>query len=270
MENRDDSHEIDIREIFSLLLHNAWVILAGTIVGAAAAFAVSAFLLTPAYESTTQIVVLSRQNEDNVTVSDMQLSGQLTRDYVVLIRSRHVLEQVIALLGLEDGYDELLGRVNVTAPPDSRIVSITVTDEYPALAQGIADAVRDTSSEHIRAVMNVEAVNVAEYANLPSSPATPNIPMNTLVGALAGAALAAAAVLVRFFLDDSIKTHDDIQRHLGLSTLAMVPDMEDEKKGRRGGKRNARRADDAFGQLMGEGGDEAAETETADETTTIQ
>ncbi|MCL2052008.1 MAG: Wzz/FepE/Etk N-terminal domain-containing protein [Lachnospiraceae bacterium] len=259
MDNRNDVVEIDLWEIMSLLLSRFWIILGGLILAAAAAFLISHFMITPTYKSTTQIAVLSRQSGDNVTLSDMQLSGQLTRDYVVLIKSRFVLEQVISDLGLSDSYGELTNRVEVTTMTDSRIVSITVTDTIPIRARDIADAVRDASREHITNVMNVEAVNVAEYANLPLSPASPNVTLYTLIGAVAGALLAVAVILIRFFLDDSIKTSDDVTRYLELSTLAMIPIMEaDKKKKKKGLKAHDKQVAESFKKSMAEVDDTSA------------
>ena len=265
MDNQNQTVEIDLWEIVTLLLDRFWIILGGFIIAASAAFVFSNFFITPTYKSTTQIAVLSRQNNDNVTVSDMQLSSQLTKDYVVLIKSRFVLEQVIDNFGLSESYDSLNKDVAVTTTPDSRIVSITVTDVNPARARDIADAIRDTSSEHIMNVMNVEAVNVAEFANLPERPSAPNIRMYTMVGALAGAVLAAAFILIRFFLDDSIKTSDDVARYLEISTLAMVPVMEeDKKKKKKGSKTHEKRVADSFSKSMSEVG--GAETEEKSES----
>ncbi|MCL2718119.1 MAG: Wzz/FepE/Etk N-terminal domain-containing protein [Lachnospiraceae bacterium] len=252
MENRNDVVEIDLWEIMSLLLSRFWIILGGLFLAALATFLISHFMITPTYKSTTQIAVLSRQSGDNVTLSDMQLSGQLTRDYVVLIKSRFVLEQVIAALGLDLSYGELANNVNVMTTNDSRIVSITVTDTIPVRARDIADAIRDTSSEHITNVMNVEAVNVAEYANLPQSPSAPNVTMYTLIGAMAGAILAVGVILIRFFLDDSLKNSDDVTRYLELSTLAMVPIMENDKKKKKGLKAHDKQVTETFNKIMSE------------------
>jgi len=251
MDNRKDTVEIDLWEIFSLLLSRFWIILGATIIVASATFLYSHFFITPTYRSTTQIAVLTRQNNDNVTLSDMQISGQLTRDYVILIRSRHVLEQVIEGLNLRYSYGTLLNNVEVTSRTDSRIVSITVTDEDPVLARDIADAVRDASQEHIANVMNVEAVNIAEYANLPRSPSAPNVRRNTMIGALVGAFLAIAFILLRFFLDDSIKNSEDVSRYLELSTLAMVPVMGEDKKKKKGTKSREKQAEQ-FKKIMAE------------------
>jgi hypothetical protein len=135
-------------------------------------------------------------------------------------------------------------------------VSITVTDKSPTLARDIADAVRDVSREHITNVMNVEAVNTAEFANLPQEPANPNVIINTLIGGLVGAFLVIAIILIRFFLDDSIKTSEDVERYMELSTLAMIPVYNENKKKSKSKKAHDKYVAEAFRQMMAEIEDE--------------
>ena len=229
MDNQDVV-EIDLQEVLAQLIGHIWFLLAGTILAALAGFLVSFFLLTPTYESTTKMVILSKQNGENITYSDMQLGSQLTKDYAVLINSRYVLEQIIDDFSLDMDYEGFFGLVDVVTPTDTRIITVTVTDEDPVMARDLADAIREVATEHITNVFDVEAVNIAEYANLPVRPSFPNVRMMTLIGGLAGLFLTAAIVLIRFLMDDSVKTSEDVAKYLELSTLAMIPVMEDEGK----------------------------------------
>ena len=160
-ENTDEI-EIDLGEIFGLLLHRLCGIVCGII-----GFIVSSFIITPKYDSTTKIYILNRQNNDNLTLSDTQLASQLTKDYTELVKSRYVLETVIKQCGLNESYGKLLDRVTVANTTDTRIISITVRDESPQAAQTIANAIRTVSASHIKSVMDIEAVNVVDEANLP-------------------------------------------------------------------------------------------------------
>ena len=111
---------------------------------------------------------------------------------------------------------------------DTRIIAITVEDPDPAMAQTLANEIRDVAADHIKDVMDIEAVNVAEEANLPENPSSPSVMKWTALGIMAGVCLCAGVILLRFLLDDTIKTSEDVERYLGLSTLAMIPIMEDE------------------------------------------
>lgn len=225
---KDDVIEIDLEEIFGLILHRLWLILLCGAIGAVLAFLVSAFLIAPKYESTTGIYVMSRQDGNKLSYSDTQLSTQLTKDYEELISSRYVLETVIDRCGLEEEYERLLDRVTIQNASDTRIIYITVKDTDPERAQYIANSIREVASEHIKVVTDVEAVNVVDQANLPKQPSEPSVPKWTILGALAGLLLCAAIVIIRHLLDDTIKTSEDVTRYLDWSTLALIPLMEED------------------------------------------
>ena len=111
----------------------------------------------------------------------------------------------------------------MTTPSDSRIIQISVKDNDPGEAQRICRAVRDESSEHIQNVMAIDAINIVDDANLPDHKSAPNNTKNAIIGALIGGFLAALIVLIRHFMDDTIKTNDDVEEYLGISCLAIIP-----------------------------------------------
>ena len=164
----DDEIEIDLGEVFAVLWHRMWIILLCAIACAAIGFAVSFFIITPQYESTTKIYILNRSaNSDTVTYSDTQLASSLTKDYEELVTSRTVLEDIISQYGLDEKYEDMENRITVENTTDTRIISITVKDPDPQMAQNLANAVRDAAAKHIQKVMDIEAVNVVDEANLP-------------------------------------------------------------------------------------------------------
>ncbi len=225
----DDEIEIDLLEIFMLLLRRWWMIFLSVILFGVIGFLWSTFVLPEKYESTTEIYILNTTNSDNVTYSDLQMGSQLTKDYAHLITTRDVLEQVITELGLDESYGSLVDRISVQTPSDTRIVAITVTDRNPAMAQVIADKVREVASIHITNVMAIDAVNVASVANYPLAPSSPSVPKWTLLSALIGALFCSAIILIKYLLDDSIKTADDVEKYLNLSTLGMIPVNNEEE-----------------------------------------
>lgn len=226
MEQRyEEEIEIDLMEIFMVLLHYIWIILAAAAIVGGAAFTFSRFVITPTYESTTRILVLNRQDggNGNLTYSDLQLGTSLTKDYPELIQSRYVVEKVIEMFELNTTYEAFIKKIQVSTKSDSRIIDITLTDPDPMRAKEIADALRDIAAQRIVEVTDIQAVNMVDEANIPEEPANPNVVKWTLIGFLLGGFLAAAVVLVRFLLDDTIKSSEDIEKYLHLSTLGLIP-----------------------------------------------
>lgn len=236
MEN--DTIEVDLLEIIHILLGKFWIVLGAGLLAAVIGFMISGFVLTPVYESTTKIYILNKSENTAVTYSDVQMGTQLTKDYAELINSRYVLETVIEQLELpEMEYKDLLKKVSVHTPADTRIVSITVMDIDPKQAQNIANCIREVAGAHIQNVMDIDAVNVVEEANLPTVKAGPSVIKWTAVGGILGVFLVCAVIVIYYLLDDTIKSSEDVEKYLGLSTLALIPIAPDENDGKQRGKR---------------------------------
>ena len=228
MNDQNDEIEIDLWELLDLLLHKLWIIIPTAMVTFVIGFCIAMFAVTPMYESTTGIYVMSRQNSDTLSLSDTQLSSQLTRDYEELIQSRTVLESVITQIGIDDTYENLKDRIAISNVKDTRIIYITVTDASPEIARTLANAIREVGAEHIRAVTDVEAVNVVDEANLPIKPSSPSVAKWALIGGFIGAFVSMAVIVIRYLMDDTIKSSEDVEKYLGWSTLALIPMMYSE------------------------------------------
>ena len=224
-----DVMTIDLFEVFQVIWHWLWLIVLVALACGTAAYAFSKFVLPEEFESTTKIYVLDKSGAGGTnsqsTYSDLQVGMQLTKDYVELIKSRTVLEAVMKDNHLDQTYtyEQFAEMVNVQTPADTRIVTITVTNHDPALAQKLADDIRKRSGELIIDTMQIDAVNTYEKANYPDRKSAPSCGRWAVVAALIGALAVSAVVIARYLLDDTIKTSDDVEKYLGLSNLALIP-----------------------------------------------
>lgn len=224
-----DVMTIDLVEVFQVIWHWLWLIVLVALACGTAAYAFSKFVLPEEFESTTKIYVLDKSGAGGTnsqsTYSDLQVGMQLTKDYVELIKSRTVLEAVMKDNHLDQTYtyEQFAEMVNVQTPADTRIVTITVTNHDPALAQKLADDIRKRSGELIIDTMQIDAVNTYEKANYPDRKSAPSCGRWAVVAALIGALAVSAVVIARYLLDDTIKTSDDVEKYLGLSNLALIP-----------------------------------------------
>lgn len=239
MGNKDDIIEINLGELFSVLLARAFLIISAGAFFALAGLFLSKFVIHPVYESTTKIYILNKEENQTVTYSDVQISTQLTQDYAELIKSRYVLEEVIQRLNMIDTtYDDLSDVLRVDTPSDTRIVAITAKDEDPLMAMKIANCIREVASEHITNVMDIDAINVAETANVPTKKSSPSVARWTVIAGFLGAVLIAFFVVLGYLLDDTIKSNDDVERYLGMSTLALIPLTTEEMDKKKAKKTN--------------------------------
>ncbi len=239
-DNRDEDVEIDLVEVFHLMLKRWWLILISAIVFAAAAFGYTKILVTPQYEATSMIYILSKTTSISSSL-DLQLSKQLTVDFEILATSRPVVEKVIEELNLDTDYETLVQSIRVTNPADSSILKIFAQNPDPKLACDISNAMADATAEQIAEVMVTDKPSTVENAVTPEYPVSPNVKKNTLLAGLVGAFLVMAIIMIGYLMDDRIKTEEDVMKYLELNTLASIPLNTGDKpsKKKKGGKKAA-------------------------------
>lgn len=235
---QQEEMEIDLKEIlFELLAHWKMIILS-TVLVAAIAFVVSKFIMVPQYESTAQLYVLSKSTSIT-SLTDLQMGTNLTKDYIVVVAGRPVIDQVIENLNLDEDYASLSVQVKVSNPSDSRILEITVIDPDPQRAKRIADEIATVAAKYIHAKMDQDPPNIIQAGYADGAPVSPSIAKNTLIGALLGFVLAAAIVIISFLLNDNIYTTEDIEKKLGLQVLGTLPEEEAEFDGNKSKKKKS-------------------------------
>lgn len=222
----DDEVEIDLREIFYALKAKILLILMVALIGACVAAAYTQFLMTPIYSSTSSMLVLSKETT-LTSLADLQLGASLTSDYTVLITSTPVLEQVIENLNLDMTTEQLKDTVTINNPTDTRILEITVDNADSTLAKDIVDEIANVSSSYIGDKMEVIPPKIIEVGKIATVRTSPSVKKNTALGFLLGFVACAAVVVIFAVMDDTIKTEEDIEKYLGVSVLAKVPDRKD-------------------------------------------
>lgn len=230
----DDEIEIDLLELFFELKKKILWILLAFAVGGAVFGLYSKLILVPKYSSTAMMYVLSKETT-LTSLADLQIGSQLTQDYKVMITSRPVLEKVITDLNLEYDYEEFKEELEIENPKDTRILKLSIQDSDPALAADIVNKVAERSSEYIGELMEMIPPKIVEEGIAAELPVTPNVMKNTVIGAVLGALLVCAAVAFQCVTNDTIKTAEDVEKYLRISTLAEVPAKRN--TGSKGGKR---------------------------------
>ena len=227
--NQDNTKSVEIDVL--ALLHKLWtkklLILFTAFYFAAFSFLGTYFFIQPTYTSTTRIYVVNQATDNkNLSAQDLQAGTYLVNDYKEIITSNDVLSEVIKDEKLNLSEAELSKMVSVNIPTDTRLISISVKAKSGQDAQVLANKVREVASKKIKTVTKVEDVTTLEEAKLPSSPSSPNIKRNVLLGAILGGFVAIVAVLVREVLDDRIRRPEDVEDVLEMTLLGIVPDTD--------------------------------------------
>lgn len=224
----DDEIEIDLRELFLALKKKiAWILLTAFIFAGAAGL-ITKFAMTPIYSSTAQLYVVSKGGLSQLT--DLTMGTQLTQDYMVIVKTRPVLDKVIEDLHLDMDYKELGDKITVENPSDTRIMQITVTDKDSEVAREITQDLAEVTSKTVAKKMDVKSPTIIEKAYKAEQSDSPSLKKNIVIGALLGFILMAAAIVIQYLMNDTILKEEDIEKYLGINTLAQLPLVKGSKK----------------------------------------
>lgn len=235
--NEDEEIVLNITRVLTVLRKKIFLLIICGLIGSFIAEVYTYYLVDDLYESTTTIMVITKEdksnnvNAANSALANLQLGTSLTQDYTEVILSRSVLEEVIDSLKLKKvEYESFLKRVKVSNTENTRILKITVTDTSPKRAKEIADKIATVGSKYIKKILDVDAPRVIDKANVPDKPVSPNMKLNMLIGFVAGFVLLMAIVVIRELADDTFKTEEDIEKYLNVPTLAVIPKKAVSKK----------------------------------------
>lgn len=93
--------------------------------------------------------------------------------------------------------------------------------------QDLFSAVVKRSEElDINSMYESSNIEVLEEAPLPTSPVSPNLPINLAVGILLGLGLGAGIIVLIDVMDDTVKREEDVMRHTDRPILGMLPRID--------------------------------------------
>ena len=235
LEKKNEEFEIDLLELALVLWHKLWIIIIVTILGAGIAFGYTFAFIKPEYTASTLLYV---NNSDisvgsasfSISNADLSAAQKLVDTYVVILKSRRVLNEVIAESGTSYTYEQLSKKISAASVNNTEVFRITVTTSSPQESEKIANIIARVLPDKISDIVLGSDVKVVDYAVIPSARSAPSYSKNTAIGAMAGLVLACAAIIIGYLLDDSIQSEDYLTTsYPDIPLLAVIPDLVDSK-----------------------------------------
>lgn len=217
--------EINLKELFRYILSKFYVVLLILIAVVSVGEIYSVYLKTPMYNSTTKMVLTSSEADQSSTLknSDVTLSNNLVKTYSEIVTSRNVLSKVISNLKLDTTPEDLAKKISVSSTASTQIISATVSDAEAVQAQKIADELAKVFKSEIHTLYKMDNVQIVDKAQVADAPYNINFLKQTLQYLAAGLALGIGAVLVMYYLDNTVKNSTIVEDKVGLVVLGVVP-----------------------------------------------
>ncbi len=217
--------EMELRDILQIIQKRLGIIAIITVVAVAASAIVSFFLLDKIYETSTTLMVANPRNNqgDSIEYNTLLVNQKLVKTYSVIAKSDRVLDRVIEKLGIDMKPSQLRGKITVSSEGETEIIRITVQDTDPGFAMDLANVLAQVFMEQVISIMKLDNVQIIDVAKIPETPVKPRPLFNIAVAGVLGVMLGIGIVFLIEYLDNTIKTPEDIERYIGLPVLGIIP-----------------------------------------------
>lgn len=227
---------INFLELLQVLWKWAWLIVAAALLAGSASYMATKLLVTPMYKTEFTAYVNNRNagagSESYVSSSsDVSAAKSLANSYAEILTSREILLKAAEKAGYEEyTYKTLSGAVTTRLQNNTEIILVSVELESPQAAFDIASVLADIAGDYIGDIVEGSSMKIIDSPVFPETFCKPNYLKNTVIGGIIGAALICIAVIVIYFLDDTIKSEKELSERLNITIIGSIPDLASEGK----------------------------------------
>ncbi|MFK7696955.1 YveK family protein [Paenibacillus sp. HJGM_3] len=228
--------ELDLKDYIKIIRKRIWLIMVIVLCSCIATAVVSYMFIRPVYEASTKLIVNKSSDRigttvDQLNINDINLNIRLIDTYKEIIKTPAIMEKVVAQYpGLSLTVNELIAKVRVSSVNNTQVMTLIVQDESYNKAAEIVNAVSKVFQSEITKIYkvdNVSMLNEAKPMDNPS-PVKPNPKLNIAISLIVSLMAAIGIAFLLEYLDDTIKSEADVQKVLGLPTLAMISKIKEE------------------------------------------
>ena len=189
----------------------------------------------PVYQAQTTIVIAKSDNSSNAasTLNDVNASQKLATTYGEIARSELVLNKVINNLNLPMSVNDLKKNLNVKPVEDTSILSVTVKDLDAWQASTIANEIADVFSKEVSKIYKLDNVSQLSVAKVPENPSNNTLTRDMILAFVVAVIAVGGFAFLRFYLDDTVKHGDEIEKIYGLAKTGRI--CKNEMKSKKGG-----------------------------------
>ena len=226
-----DEIEIDIGRIFHSVMERIWRVIIVSVLCAAMVFGYTYYCVTPQYQSSAMFYVNNNSFSVgdaalSITSGDLVTSRGLVDSYIVILKTRETLNEVIDYAGVDLTYGEVSGMITAAAVNETEIFRVTVTNPDPQEAEKIANAIAYILPKRIGNIIDGTSAKIVDSAVVPAGPSSPSYTKNGVIGFLIGFLLCAGSIALKEIFDTTIRSEEDIEQVCAHPVLSAVPNMQ--------------------------------------------
>lgn len=221
----NEMEEIDLLELFRAVLKYIKLIIVLCIVFGLGGFLGTKFLITPTYTASTSIYLTPQISESgSLDYNSQMANSKLVTNVVNLMTQNNVMSEVAKDVGMENAAS-VKKCISVTNETNTEIVKVTATTTDPKLSKDIANGTVNTFIKTMQKNLNVRNIEIVDKAKLSYVPSGPSIKKNTMMATLVGGVIGVGYAVLKFLLDNRLRTKEEAEKYLGIPVFAEFPEV---------------------------------------------
>ena len=225
--------EINIKDFFNYLKHYIIAFVVAIILAVAGVIIYDTAIKKPVYQAKTTVVIAKSGDVESsaVTLNDVNMNQKLTSTYGEIAKSELVLKQVIENLGLDTDVKDLGKNLIVKPVDDTAILSISVKDLNAEQSAVITNEIAKVFAAEATDIYKLDNVRQLSIAETPSAPANNTLTRDIILAVVIAICLVTGFAFLRFYLDDTVKHSDDVEKIFGLPMTGRISKSDTKKDG---------------------------------------
>ena len=221
MIKNDEEIEINLGELFAVLKAQYKLIVISILVMTIIAGIVTTFFISRKYQSTASIYPKPEVSEGIVDYTQINANNLMVNNYIEMLKGNNIQSQVAETLGITTA--QVSSSVSISNQTNTQIISISATTTDPQLSKDIVDELVSTFKKEAKNTLNINNISTIDQAQLATTPVSPSLKMNLIIGALIGAFLSVGYIFTKFMLDTHIHNREEAEKYLGIPCLGSIP-----------------------------------------------
>ena len=241
MREEKNTIELDLKEVFKILVKRIWIIALCAVIVGASVYGYLVNFVPNQYRAKVTMYINNNEKgavSEGVTSANLTAAQKLVDTYVEIIKTDRILDIVVLKTGLPLSASEVRAMISADAVNDTAMFEVSVTSKNAATAYGIAMALAEVAPNEIPEIIDGSYAILVDEPKVPYSPVPPRRLLKSILGAIIGALCAAVFFVLRNVLDTHVRTEEELERIGDIPVLGTIPDFtqpikEPKNKGRR-------------------------------------
>ena len=228
----EDDDEIELMDLVFILIRS-WKLIVLSALPVIVLGAVFAMTRPDIYRAEATLMISSGQiysvnNLDNAEISKNQ---KLVSSYTEIAKSKSIMRSVIRKLDLDMEPENIAKLLKVTPIDDTEFIKLSYTDKNAQRAALLTNEVAGEFILKIKKVMSFENLKIVEKASVPEKSLPKKRALILAVSLVLGVMVGVFIAFMVEFLHSKLRKPEDIEKIMGCSVLANIPDFNIEKTG---------------------------------------